>query len=160
MQDVQRTTSTKLRWLFITNLDFNPFCCNLFGRYPRGHVLQWGAGLCELRKGVCAREKQCGAKEGFEQRLRKRDERRGRMRVEQVQGRLAEVELRKNDGKDGGGSSVNGKPTHMKTWHTCASTCSVHPNINNINPIAHSVHVNVGTTHERVQKNHTQAYEL
>ena len=49
------------------------------------------------------------------QRLRKRDDRRGRMRVEEVQGRLAEVELRKNGGKDGGGSSVNGKPTHMKT---------------------------------------------
>jgi hypothetical protein len=65
---------------FITNLDFNPFCCNLFGRYPRGHVLQWVAGLCEFGKEVCAREKQCGAKEGFVQRLRKRDDRRGRMR--------------------------------------------------------------------------------
>jgi hypothetical protein len=71
--------------------------------------------MCKCGKEVCAREKQCGAKEGFEQRLRKRDERRGRMRVEQVQGRLAEVELRKNGGEVGGGSSVNGKPTHIKT---------------------------------------------
>ena len=72
-----------------------------------------------LMKSLCSRvHRFLGAtiaQEGFEQRLRKRDERRGRMRVEQVQGRLAEVELRKNDGKDGGGSSVNGKPTHMKT---------------------------------------------
>lgn len=78
---------------FITNRDFNTFCCYHFGRHPRCHALPWVAGEWWGDR---------GESEWWGD------------RVHWVQGRLAEVELQREGGEDVGGSGLKCKPSHKK----------------------------------------------